>query len=29
MAKGRKATPMHLKVVRGTDRADCTNPAEL
>jgi P27 family predicted phage terminase small subunit len=28
MGKGRKPTPSHLKVVRGTDRADRANPAE-
>ena len=28
MGKGRKPTPSHLKVVRGTDRADRRNEAE-
>ena len=28
MGKGRKPTPSHLKVVRGTDRADRRNNAE-
>ena len=28
MGKGRKPTPSHLKVVRGTDRADRRNAAE-
>jgi len=28
MGKGRKPTPSHLKLVRGTDRADRRNPAE-
>ena len=28
MGKGRKPTPSHLKVVRGTDRADRRNDAE-
>lgn len=28
MAKGRKPTPSHLKVVRGTTRADRANPSE-
>lgn len=28
MGKGRKPTPSHLKIVRGTDRADRMNPDE-